>query len=451
MRREIQSITLPEEAAITLRSEGLRAQIKRDHTIGKLRLLWGQRRILLKFVAIGLVVSTIGVFVIPKRYRSTTRLMPPDDQSGSSLAMAAAALTGRGSALGNLATDVLGIKSTSDLFVGILGSDTVQDHLINRFNLKKVYWDRTLEDARADLADHTDVSVDRKSQIITIAVIDKDKRRAAQMGQAYVQELNELVAELSTSSARRERIFLEGRLKGVNQDLETAEKEFSQFASKNTAIDVPAQGRAMVEAAAVLQGQLIAAQAELEGLRQIYADGNVRVRSVAARVAELQDQLEKLGGKGEVDPSGPGQTGQLSEPVYPSIRRLPLLGVAYADLYRKTRVEETVYEALTQEYELAKVQEAKEIPTVKVLDPPDVPDKRSFPPRMLLIFLGTLVAFSLGAFWIFARELWRTTKPDDPGKVLAQEVFSTISAHLPGSVSNGKARNSAIVTTDGGQ
>src|SRR5437667_8229223 len=156
-----------------------------------------------------------------------------------------------------------------------------------------------MEDASRALAEHTGISVDRKSQIITINVTDHDPKRAAAMGQAYVTELNRLVADLSTSSARRERIFLEERLQAVSKDLESAEKEFSQFSSKNSAIDIKEQGKAMVEAAATLQGQLIAAESELEGLKQIYTDNNVRVRSVRARIAELKHQLEKIGGKGE--------------------------------------------------------------------------------------------------------------------------------------------------------
>ena len=214
------------------------------------------------------------------------------------------------------------------------------------------------------------------------------------MAQAYVEELNRTLAEVSTSSARRERIFLEGRLQAVSQDLEAAEKEFSQFASKNTAIDIKEQGKAMVDAAATLQGQLIAARSELEGLRQLYADSNVRVRSAQARVAELEDQLKKVGGK---DESTSLEKATQGDSLYPSIRKLPLLGVTYADLYRKTKVQEAVFETLTQEYELAKVQEAKEIPTVKVLDPPNVPEKKSFPPRTLITLLGAALAFSCGA------------------------------------------------------
>src|ERR1700732_11692 len=156
-----------------------------------------------------------------------------------------------------------------------------------------------MEDARKDLEGHTTISVERKSQIIVISVTDRSPQRAAAMGQAYVEELNRLVAQLSTSSARRERIFLEGRLQAVNQDLEAAEKDFSQFASKNTAIDVKEQGKAMVEAAAMLQGQLIAAQSQYEGLREIYTDTNPRVRTLKARIDELQRQLEKMAGKGE--------------------------------------------------------------------------------------------------------------------------------------------------------
>ena len=201
-----------------------------------------------------------------------------------------------------------------------------------------------MEDARIALQAKTSISVDRKSQIISIEVTDHSPQRAAAMCQAYIEELNTLVAELSTSSARRERIFLERRLKAVNQDLEAAERDFSQFASKNSAIDVKEQGKAMVGAAATLQGNLIAAQSEYEGLRQIYTDNNVRVRAVRARIAELQHQLNNLAGKGE---STTSVAATPDDSLYPSIRKLPLLGVQYADLYRKTKIQEAVLETLT--------------------------------------------------------------------------------------------------------
>jgi capsule polysaccharide export protein KpsE/RkpR len=350
--------------------------------------------------------------------------------------MAAAALSSGAGGLGSMASEMLGLKSNSDIFVGILASRTVQDKLIQEFDLKKLYGARRMEDARLQLAEHTGLAIDRKSQIITISVTDRDPKRAAAMGDAYVAELNRLVTELSTSSARRERIFLEARLSNVSQDLESAEKDLSQFSSKNAAIDIKEQGKAMVEAAALLQGQYIAAQSELEGLKQIYSDNNVRV--VQARIAELKHQLDKLGGKGE---SVTDVSGQPSDSLYPSLRKLPLLGVTYADLYRRAKIQEVVLETLTKEYEMAKVQEAKEIPTVKVLDAANTPDKKSFPPRLLIIFLCTTCAFVAAACWIFAKTAWNDTNPNDARKVFAQEVFTTMLARLPQFERNGSGNH----------
>jgi capsule polysaccharide export protein KpsE/RkpR len=409
-------------------------------TVAHLRLLWGHRGLLFRAALYGVVASVLVALLIPSRYKSTARLMPPDNTPTSSLAMAAAAtMSASAGGLGNMAGDLLGLKSSSEIFVGILNSRTTQDKLIQQFDLKKVYRARRMEDAREALANHTDITVDRKSQIVAVTVTDKSPQRAAAMSQAYVEELNNLVANLSTSAARRERIFLEERLQTVNKDLESAEKDFSQFASKNTAIDVKAQGVAMVEAAAALQGQLIAAQSEFEGLKQIYTDNNVRVRSVKARIDELQHQLEKLGGKGE---STTTVSTEPNDSMYPSIRKLPLLGVAYADLYRRTKIQEAVLETLTKEYEMAKVQEVKEIPTVKVLDVPIVPDKKSFPPRTLIVFLGTFLALGVTAVWIFGNSAWRETDANDPRKLFAQEVFSTVSVRIPFFSQNGSGEHS---------
>src|SRR5712671_1091038 len=414
---------------------------KDQRTVAWLRLLWTQRQMLFRVTLYAMLASTALVFLIPSRYESTARLMPPDNQSSSGLAIAAAAMSGTAGAggLGGIASDLLGAKSTSDVFVGILGSRTAQDKLIEQFNLKKLYGARNMEDARKELTAKTTLSVDRKSQITSVTVTDRSPQRAAAMAQAYVEELNRLVAELSTSSARRERIFLEGRLQGVSKDLEAAEKEFSQFASKNAAIDVKEQGKAMVEAAAMLQGQLIAAQSQYEGLREIYTDINPRVRTVKARIDELQRQLEKLGGKGESATSVSSQSG---DSMYPSIRKLPLLGVAYADLYRRTKIQEAVLETLTKEYELAKVQEVKEIPTVKVLDMAQIPDKKSFPPHILIMFLGTFFSVAVATAWLFGKSVWNETDAGDARKVFAQEVFSSVATHVPVFSRNGSGEHS---------
>lgn len=390
-----------------------------------LQLFWASRHLLLRTAICALVASVVIAFLIPVRYQSVTRLMPPDSQASSSLGMLAA-MAGRNGAgsLGGVAGDLLGMKSSGALFVGILGGDTVQDDLINKYQLMKLYRVSKIEDARKELAQRTEISEDRKSGILSIGVTDHDPHRAAAMAQEYVTELDRLVAQVSTSSARRERIFLEERLKSVKTSLDVAATNFSEFASKNTAIDIPAQGKAMVEAAATLQGELIAGQAQLSGLRQIYSDSNVRVLSAEAHVNELQKKLNEIGGIGtQTELNGDNS-------LYPPIRKLPLLGVTYADLYRQTKIQETVYELLTQQYELAKVQEAKEIPTVKVLDGALVPTKKSFPPRAGIVVVGTILGVSLAMMWLVGKTRWETVDVSDPRKVFATEVLTTVRARV---------------------
>jgi uncharacterized protein involved in exopolysaccharide biosynthesis len=405
----------------------------RGALVQRLRLLWDTRARLGRAAVVGLLVGTVLAFLLPRRFESTTQLMPPDNQSGSGMAMLAALSGKAGSGLGAVAEDLLGVKNSGALFIGILGSRTIEDRLITRFDLQRVYGCRLEADARRKLAENTVVFEDRKSGIISITVTDRDAGRAAAMAQAYVEELNHLVAELSTSAAHRERVFLEERLTAVKHNLDEAAQQFSQFASKNTAIDIKEQGKAMIDAAATLMGQSIAAESELRGLEQIYTSNNVRVRSVQARVTELHEQLQKLDGKQGQPPGAAGETDSL----YPTIRNLPLLGVTFADLYRETKIQETVYETLTEEYELAKVQEAKETPSVKVLDPAKVPERKSFPPRLAIVLLSTVLAFLGAAVGILGKARWDEIDTLDPGKTFAREVFHTVNARMPWATPNG--------------
>ena len=384
----------------------------RQRLVTVMRPLWAHRALLLRATGYGLIVAVVLAFILPVRYQSTARLMPPESSASANLAV----LSALGSAA-SLASDLLGMKSSGALFVGVLGSESVQDAIIDRFDLRKVYSCKTYRKARGVLASRTSVSEDRKSGVITIQVSDRDPARTAGIAKAYVEELDRVISHVSTSAARRERMFLEERLKAVKQELDSAQRQLSEFSSKNATIDIKEQGRAMVEAGAKLQGELIVAQSELKGLQQIYGEENVRVRSVRARIAELQRELQKFGGSlGNHDNSQP------SGLVYPSLRRLPILAVTYVDLYRQTQIQATVYEVLTKQYELAKVQEAKEIPTVRVLDTPKIPEEKAFPPRLLLIVGGTFLGFFIGLLCISVRHLWAAADSGDPLKIFAGEV-----------------------------
>jgi capsule polysaccharide export protein KpsE/RkpR len=374
--------------------------------------MWAQRRRIALWGLLGLALSLVVAWRYPK-YESTAQIMPPDS-SGSGLASLLPALS-KSPGLVGLAGDMMGVKSTGAVFAKVLESRTVQDHLIDHFDLRAKYHEDYMEDARKKLSQRTSIAEDKKSGIISISVRDRDAHLATDMANAYVDELGSVMAKVSTSAARRERIFIEQRLADENKNLQDAEQQFSQFASTNMALDVPEQTKVTVEAAARLQGELIASQAQLEGLKQTYTAENIRVKSAQAHVSELERALAKINS---------GRAPNVQDPTspYPSVKSLPLLGVKWADLYRNSKIRETVVELLTQQYEMARIQEAKEIPSVKILDPASTPEKKE--PRVAPILLvGTFLGIFLGCMGYLLKSWWERWDQDDPRRMLIAQVF----------------------------
>jgi uncharacterized protein involved in exopolysaccharide biosynthesis len=374
--------------------------------------IWGRRRWLAKLTGLGTLVAIVVALLIPNQYTSTAQLMPPDQQSLSNTSTLSV-LGGASAIMPSMSGGLMNAKTPGGLSIGILQSRTAQDDIINRFDLRRVYRCKLYADARKTLAGRSAIAEDKKSGIISISVTDDDPNRARDIAKAYIEELNKLVSTLSTSASRRERIFLEDRLKAIKSDLDASSVALSQFSSRNATLDYQKQGQVTVEAAARLQGELIAAQSELSGLKATYTDDNARVRQARARVGVLQSQLHKMEGVGESESGGDLKTGDLM----PSLRKLPLLGVTYADLYRRVSTEQTIYETLTKQYELAKVQEAKEIPPIKVLDEPQAPERKSSPHRMSIVLLGFIASSFIGIAWVIAIKIWKLVYNSLPKKL----------------------------------
>jgi capsule polysaccharide export protein KpsE/RkpR len=297
---------------------------------------------------------------------------------------------------------------------------------VDQYDLQNVYWKRYRQDAVKKLARRTEITEDRKSGAITIVVTDTDRRRARDLAQAYVDQLDQLVAKVNTSAARRERDFIEHRLVTVQQELEKAQIDLSEFASKNATVDIKEQTRAMVDAGAKLQGQLIVAQSEVDSLEQIYTPENIRVRAAEARVGELQRELKKMSGPGLS--SADNQKDESA--LYPPLRQLPILGVQWADLYRKVKIQETVFDLLTEQYETARIEEAKSIPIVSVIDPAGWPEKKSFPPRFLIILALTVATVLVTSAILLLQDRWQRVCPDDSRKLLVQQIVATCNSRL---------------------
>ncbi|HEX4037355.1 MAG TPA: lipopolysaccharide biosynthesis protein [Acidobacteriaceae bacterium] len=388
-------------------------------------VLWKHRRMLARITGAAFLVSLGLAFSIPKQYKSVTSIMPPDQQSAGATMLAALASRSSGTGLlGSLATGLLGSHSSGALFMDLLRSGTVSNHLIDRFSLQHVYRKRYRIDTARRLAHLTTITEDKKSGVITIAVEDTCRVRARDLAQAYLDELNQLVTRTNTSAAHRERLFIEQRLNAVQTSLEQAELELSRFSSRSSAIDIREQTRAMVDAGARVQGELLVEQSGLQSLRQIYGDDNVRVRESEARIATLQGQLTKMTGSSTPpkDDGAPENSGEL----YPPLRQLPRLAVPYTDLYRRVRTQEAVFELLTQQFEVARIDEARDVPAINVIDPPGIPEKKSSPPRLLLSLLLTLTAFASASAFILMRDRWAKISEEDPRRILAADVLPVL-------------------------
>jgi capsule polysaccharide export protein KpsE/RkpR len=394
-------------------------------------LLWQHRRALLLTASISFALALAIAFLLPKRYESGARIMPPSNSSMGSTALLAA-LAGRGSStlggLGALAGGFFGAGGNTALFVDLLRSGSVSGRLIDRFDLQRVYHKRYRIDTAKYLAHNTTIVDDKKSGVITLTVTDTDPVRARDIAQGYLDELNQLVNRTNTSSARQERLFIEKRLDGVKSDLDKAQQRLSDFSSTHSTIDLKEQTRATVDAAASVQGELITEQSELDSLRQIYGDDNVRVRASQARIGVLKGEVAKMSGSSQAlptDDKGTGVAGSSNDRSgsdYPPLRQLPRLAVPYGNLYREVQVQENIYELLTQQYELARIQEAKDIPVVSVIDAPGIPEKKSFPPRLLLTLALTSISVIGAAVLLLVQHHWMQVPAADPRKALALQI-----------------------------
>jgi capsule polysaccharide export protein KpsE/RkpR len=391
----------------------------------------------LQTAVIGSVVSVLIVFSIPKRYESMARIMPPDSSSGGAAVLAA--LAGRGTGelggLGSFAASMLGVRTTGPLFVDLLRSSSVSGDLIDLFRLQTVYHTRYRIDAAKRLSHMTSVVEDKKSGVISIKVEDTDPKRARDLVQGYLDELNLLVNRTSTSSAHQERIFIEHRLQSAEAALERTQKEMSDFSSTHNTIDLKEQTRATVDAGAKLEAQLIVEQSDLNSLKQIYGDENVRIRAARARIAELTEQIRKMSGSSEplqadgtIAPDKLRTLDQTSA-EYPPLRQIPRLAVPYAEIYRRVHTQELVYQILTQQYEVARIQEAKEIPVIRIIDAPGIPEIKSYPPRALFALLIAALVVIAAAAYILFRQHWADLDPRDPRKMLFGRVAHDLVMH----------------------
>jgi tyrosine-protein kinase Etk/Wzc len=356
-------------------------------------LLVSKRRFIVRFVLGAALLGTILCFVLPTRYEAHVVLLPP--AQNSSLASSLMGQLGNLGSLGALASlggGGLSLKNPADMYVSLLTSRTVEDAMIRRFELMKEYREKRLSDARKVFERRTSVEAGAKDGLIRLTIEDKDAKRAADLANAYVEEFRKLSASLAITEAARRRLFFQQQLQEAKDNLSAAEDAMTKTQQSTGVLQIDSQARSLIESAAVLRAQVVAKQVQIEGMRSFATDNNPALVLAKQELAALQSQLERLSG------SQQGSDLNLSK------GRVSQAGMEYIRRYRDLKYQETVFELLAKEFEIAKLDEAREGSIIQVVDNAVTPDKKSFPKPSVIIPLTTLAGLLVAVFWVWFRD-----------------------------------------------
>lgn len=359
-----------------------------------LRVLVRNLPLIAKICASALFLSLVYSLTITNIYTAKATLLPPQkDSSGG----AAALLASMGGGLAGLAG---GLGGSADLYLGILKSRTVTDSVIKRLDLHTELKSKNADDTRKKLGAMVKFQAG-KDGIITITADSKDAVKAALLANTFVDELQKKSLQLNLTKASTERSFLEKRLAVVKQDLKIAEEDMKGFQEKNKTIKADSQAAAAIEGIARLRAEIVSKEVQLAALRSSMTDENAEVRTLLAGIAKLKSQQNAMSGAG----TGGG--------VIPSVGSAPSIGVEYIRRLRELKTQEALFEQLTKQFELAKINEARDSSSLQVLDEAVTPLRKSKPKRALIVILSTVTAFFGSIFLVFIREYLAKLSPED--------------------------------------
>ncbi len=381
-------------------------------------LLVRNRRFILRFVLGAIVLAVVIALLLPVSYEAQVVLLPPSGQN-SSIASALLGQLGNLGSLGSLSAVAggLGVKTPTDMYVSLLKSRTVEDATIQRFGLMAEYRVKRMSDARKAFENRAMVVAGQKDGLIRITIEDRDPKRAADLANGYVEEFKKLSASLAITEAARRRLFFEKQLEPAKEQLTAAEEAMRKTEQATGVLQIDSQARALIESTAILRAQVVAKEVQIQGMRSFATDDNPEVVLAKQQLAALQSQLERIAGSQQ-------DTGS---DIVMSKGRVTGAGLEYLRKYRDLKYHETVYELLTKELEIAKLDEAREGEIVQVVDPAIVPDRKSSPHRTLIVIGVTFLAFFVAVFYVIVRRgLERTFSfPENRERLNAMKAYWT--------------------------
>jgi tyrosine-protein kinase Etk/Wzc len=362
-------------------------------------IIASRKKMILKVTITAFILLLIMSLLSPPVYQSTARILPPQQDQGL-MGLMMGQIGGGG--LSSLAGSLLGTGTSADQYASILESERIKDAIIDRFKLMEEYDQDYRVKMYKKIEKIVKIKAGKKDGIITIIAEDEDPKKAAGIANGYIDELGNLVAEMSITDAGKNRRFLEERLVRAHGDLARAEEAMKAFQSKNKAIDVPDQAKASIEGVALLRAQLATQEIQLASLRSYLTDSSREVTFLRASISDIKGQIARLEGKS-------------SASSIPSVASIPALGQEQVRLLREFKIQETLVELLTKQNELAKLTEAKNINTVQVIQKARVPDGKDHPRfRKRYVILLTFLVFAGAVNWV----LWQDSLHKMPAEKL---------------------------------
>lgn len=354
----------------------------------------------------GAAALTVAMLMTPM-FTSTAKILPPQQQSSSMSAM-----LGQLGGIAGLA-GMSGVKTPLDVYIGILGSRTVSDNLIKRFHLEERYETKTMDATREELAAVTQIADSKKDGLIGVSATDRDPKFAAELANAYVDELTRLTQTLAVTDASQRRLFFEKQLKDTKDKLADAEVALRTTQEKTGMIQPEGQVQAIIGTIAQLKGQIAAKEVQIGSMRTFATAQNPEFLRAQEELHSMQGQLAKL------EQKGPSKNGDFMVPS----GGLPEAGIQYIRSLRDMKYYEAMFEMLSKQYEMARLDEAKDSSVIQVLDPAVPAQRKSKPHRALITLGGVLGGAVLAALLAFFKEAYRKSR-SDPSNAWRWNQFS---------------------------
>ena len=369
-----------------------------------------QKTLLISMPIIGGAIALVITLMLKPVFTSSVVLLPPQQQSSGM-----SSVLGQLGGLGGMAGGLASLKNPGDLYIGMLQSRTVADILIDRFKLKERYGTSTMARTRKTLENSTKIGA-AKSGLITIDVEDHDSQMAADLANAYVKELTLMTETMAVSEASRRRVFFARQLESAKDKLSDAEVNLKKVQEATGMIELVGQVKGLIANTAQLQGTIAAKEVQLSSMRSFATANNPELIRVQDEIRGLNDQLFKLN-KGQLS-----NNGDIAIPT----GKIPEVSVEYIRSLRDVKFYETIFELLAKQFEMAKIDEAKDANLIQVLDKALPAEKKSGPKSQLIVLGGILGGALLGVILALFRDFLHRSKLQNPDEQRWQELRAAL-------------------------